>query len=301
MIGAVERTLILKTFPGFGNIGADELAVLAAIARERTFGAGETMHSPGKPVQAFHLVFRGQVQIYRNGKPTQLLGPRSSVGGLAALAGDMNGTHAVALEGVLALEIDADDMDDVFEDHFSMIQAIIGSLAGTLRSVQMQMGGGAAFESARKVAQISTARPLTLVDKMFALRSATNFAEASMEALANMAQGMTERRYAPGDRLWRVGERADYSVLLITGVVECEADGVKPFTFGPGYYVGGLDSLSHSDRWYGCRAVSDVVALVLERQKLFDVLEDHTDMGIQMMRSLARGVNALFERMAKAS
>jgi CRP-like cAMP-binding protein len=297
VIGAVQRTLILKTFPGFAKIGAEELSIMAAIARERFFAAGETLHHPGKPVQAFHLIFQGNVQQFRGGKPSQVLGPRSTVGGLAALSGDPNGTHAVAMEDVIALEIDAEDMDDVFEDHFSMIQAVIGSLAGTLRTAQMRMGGGAAVDNKRPPALVPTTRTLTLVDKMFALKSATNFAEASIEALANLAHGTTERRYRAGEGIWRAGERADYSILLVEGLVECEAEGVKPFPFGPGYYVGGLDSLSDHDRWYDCRASTEVVALTMERQKLFDVLEDHTEMGIQMMRTLARGVNALMERM----
>jgi hypothetical protein len=44
-----------------------------------------------------------------------------------------------------------------------------------------------------------------------------------------------------------------------------------------------------------------VVALRLRRAALYDVLEDHTDMGLQLLRGLAGGVSASLARLSRQS
>lgn len=298
VLGLVQRTLILRTFSGFKNLSPEELALLASIGRERHFVAGEVIHEPGKPVAAFHLVVDGDIQMFRNGRPSRVFSGRSTVGGLAALARDPAGAHAVAITDVIALEIDVEDMDEVFEDNFSIIHGVMTGLAHGLREAQMHAGGGAAIDMQRRITQVDFNRELTLVDKMFIMRSATNFADVSIEALSQMARDTDELRFAAGDEVWPAGEIAEWSMLVVDGVVECLADGVAPFRFGPSFYVGGLDALTVSPRWYACRAETDVVALQIHNQRWLDVLEDHTDMALEMTRNFARGVNTLAQRQA---
>lgn len=298
VLGLVQRTLILRTFGGFKNLAPEELALLASIGREKHFTAGAVLHEPGRPVSAFHLVVDGDIQMFRNGKATRVLSGRSTVGALAALARDPDGAHAVAITDVIALEIDVEDMDEVFEDNFSIIHGVMTGLAHGLREAQMRMGGGAAVDMKRRITQVDFGHELSLVDKMFIMRSATNFADVSIEALSQMARDADEMRFSAGASIWPANEIAEWSMLVVDGVVECVADDVAPFRFGPSFYVGGLDSLTLSPRWYGCRAETDVIALKIHNQRWLDVLEDHTDMALEMTRNFARGVNAIAQRQA---
>lgn len=296
MLGGVQRTLILKGFSGFAGLTQEEVTVLGSICREKHYAAGEVMHEPGTPVTAFHLVIEGEVQMYRNGRPTRVFTGRSTVGGLAALARDPRGAHAVAKTDVFALMMDGEDMDEVFEDNFSIIQGVMTGLAHGLREAQMAVGGGAAIDTSQRIDKVDTSRKLSLVDKMFILRSATNFADVSIEAIAKMARDADEVRYPAGTVIWPLHQIADYSMLLVEGVVVCEPEEKEPFRFGPSFYVGSLDSLTRSPRWYGCRAETDVVALKIHAQRFFDTLEDHTDMALEMLRNFARGMTAIIER-----
>ncbi len=301
LLGLVQRTLILKTFIAFNRLSADDLTVLASIGHERFFAAGEVMHAPGKPVSAFHLVIDGDVQIYADGKPTRLLRGRSSIGGLAALARDPEGSHAVAVTDVMALEIEVEDMDEVFEDNFGITHGVTTVLANGLREFQMKAGGGAAVDMKKRITGVDTSRELSLVDKMFVLRSATNFAHISVEALAQMAREADELRYPAGTMVWSRGEIAEWSMLVVDGVVECIPEHQPSFRFGPSFYVGGLDAMTHSRRWYAGRAETDVVALKIHQNKWMDILEDHTDMALEMLRNLARGMVALVKLQAVAA
>jgi CRP-like cAMP-binding protein len=296
-VGPVQRALILKTFPGFAALAGHEVAVLASITRERSFQAGEVIHEPGTPVIAFYLTVTGDVQVYHDGKPSKLFGPRSSIGGLASLTRDPAGSHAVAVTDVLALEVDADDMQDVFEDNYRILLGVMRALATGLRQAQIQSGGGAAVAHTSRAIVVPN-NPLNFVERMFFYRQTSNFASASIEALADMVQDVKEQRYAPGDRLWAVGDMADASVLVVDGEIECSADGVAPFVFGQGFVVGGLDSLAQETHWYEARAKTPLRVLSLERTHLIDVLEDHVEMAMDLMRNLAKGVQALFTQLA---
>jgi CRP-like cAMP-binding protein len=297
-ISAVQRTLMLRTFPAFAQLGPEDLALLAAIARERRFRAGEVMHAPGAPVMAFHMVVDGRVQMYVDGAPLRVLEGKSVVGGLAALTGDPRGAHAVALSDILALEFDTEDIQDVYEDNFSIVNGVIRGLSTALRSIQIDAGGAQARRASRKLGTISGGRSLTLVDKMFFLRKTTNFGESSIEALAELATSARECRFAAGELIWRCGADADYSLMICSGVVSCQPEKGDAFEYEGGWVVGGLDSLAHKPRWYDARAVSDVIALHMSRSSLFDVLEDHTDMALVLVRGLASGVQWMMEERA---
>jgi CRP-like cAMP-binding protein len=296
-VSGVERTLILKTFPGFARLSAPELAVMASMTTERFFAKGTEMHTPGKPVSCFHLIVDGRAHVFRHGHVSQDLGPRSSLGGLAALTRDPKGIHAVAVEDTLALEFDVDDMDDVFEDNFGILLGVLAAMARTLRELQ-QIRLGAAVDAVKHMPAVDTPRPLSVVEKMLWLKHTTNFGQASIEALWDLAQQLPEMRWAAGERIWAVGEPTDWSFGLLSGDVECRPDGKPSFAFGPGFVVGGIDSLSNEPRWYAAYAKTEVRALRFARAALFDVFEDHTDVAMVLLRNLAGGVNAMLEAMA---
>jgi CRP-like cAMP-binding protein len=293
-ISPIQRALILKTFPGFVHLNGSELAVMAAVCRERFFPAGATMLVPNTPVVAFYLVVEGKVEVIRQGATSQTLGARSAVGGLAALTRDPKGTHAVVVEDTLALEIDIDDMQDVYDDHFNILLGVLVALARTTRELQMQRGGAA--QAARQYYEgVDTERPLGLVEKMFFMRRTATFSGTNVEALADLAASTTEKRVKAGHVLWELDERAAGSALVVSGEVKCTPATGEPFAMGVGYVVGGLDSLASKPRWYRAEAATDVTYLEMRLTDLFDVLEDHVDVAMEFMRGLARGLNATLE------
>ncbi len=298
VISPVQRALILKTFPGFVALSAAELAVLASIGQERFFPAGSVLLEPGAPVMAFHLVVEGKVQMLHQGRPTQQMGPRSSVGGLAGLTRDPRGAHAVALDDTVTLEIDTDDMQDLFEDNFNILLGVMRALVRTMREFQIKTGGGAVSGGDKVFEGLASDQPLTLVDKMFFIRKASSFAQVSIRALAELASQVTELRLGAGEPIWPAGETADYSVLIVNGVVECLPEDMDPFEFGPGYVVGGPDSIIGDPRWYAAVAKTDVILLQQWRAATLDVFEDHIEVAMSLLRTLATGFTRKLDEMA---
>jgi CRP-like cAMP-binding protein len=297
-IGLVQRALILKTFPGFSSLNSAELAVMASVMRERFFPKGAEMHTPGVPVLAFHLMVEGEVEIRRHGVAVDVLGARSSIGGLAALTRDPEGTHAVCLTDAFALEIDTDDMQDVFEDNFNTLIGVLTAMARTVRQFQIAKGSGATVSSDLKLAAVEGDEPLTMVERMFFMRNTSNFNNTSIEALSDLAEGLVEKRYADGDVLWEIGDMGDYSLTILQGKIRCELPEGEPWEFEPGWLVGGLDSFAHEPHWYKATASGDLRVLVMQRTVVLDVLEDHIEMAMELLRNFAAGITKLLEIMA---
>lgn len=293
-VSAVQRSLILKSLPGFSELSGAELATLASFVTERVFRKGETLLEPGQPAMSIFLIIDGEVEMFLDGLSIGTYSSRMSVGGVAALARDPRGAHAVARSDVFALELDAEEMDELFEDNHNLIVGVLGALARTLRELQEAQGGvampGKAFPD------YPTARGLTLVDKMFVLRATQNFREVSIEALSEIAEGAREVYYEEGERIWRRGAPAAHSLMIVSGRVVATPPSKKPQVFTSRWIVGGLDDLGKLPRWYDLHAETDTLALELSSTNLFDVFEDYPDMGVRMLRGLSRGALALQER-----
>ena len=132
---------------------------------------------------------------------------------------------------------------------------------------------------------------------MFVLRNSTSFSDAGLDALVDLAEDMRELRFSAGDTLWTVGDAAPFSVLVLEGSIACHPPDLPPFELGHGFYVGGLESTANEPRWYTARAAGDVRALELDTAAFIDVLEDHPEFAMAMMRSLAGGIAAFRDRM----
>ncbi|MEM9692189.1 MAG: cyclic nucleotide-binding domain-containing protein [Myxococcota bacterium] len=291
---SVERSLILKSMPGFADLSGAELALLASFARERRFSPGDVLLTPGQPVQKFFLIVDGEVEMFLGGQSVGRFSSRTSVGGLASLARDPRGAHAIARSPVLALEMDAEEMEEFFEDNSNLIIGVLGALARGVRELQEERGGPAI--DGPEYPDYPVTSGLTLVDKMFLMRTTSNFREVSIEALAELAEGAHEAHFRAGATLWRRGDLADHYYMIVAGTLVATSPGAPPRTFTSRWLVGGLDNMGRLPRWYDLRAETDTVALRLRSTVLYDVLEDYPDMGLRMLRALSRGALALQER-----
>jgi CRP-like cAMP-binding protein len=299
-LGVIERALILKAFPGFAPLSMDQLTVLATIARERFFPAGTVMHTPGRIVTCFHMILEGLVEVHRHGRRAQELGPKGLVGGLAALTRDPEGSHIVAVRDTFALEIDSEDMDDLWEEHFSLIRSVLLAMSRTLRAAVIK-GGEPQEPSPPPEAATSPppSAPLSLIDRMFALRGASSFAAMSLEAVGQLAADTEELRLQPGETLWKVDDPSRFATLVVHGVAVCSPPGGATFRVGPGSHVGAFDVMAEQPRWFECRAETAVVALRMSGGSILDVLEDHPEVAVHMLRDTARRLNRVFDRLAE--
>jgi CRP-like cAMP-binding protein len=296
---ALERVLLLRTFPAFAELAPRQLAALAELAEDRFYRAGAVLFAEGQPVRHVLYILSGEVEL-RRGHEVRILGTRSVIGGLAALAQTSDSYRVVAKTDVTAFSIGHEDQIDVFEDDFDMLAGVMRGIAHEYLEERKASGADAGFRSAEDPG-VMPRSPLGLVEKLAILRRTQPYNEARLEAVAEVARESPERRFAAGEELWKVGDESGVSLVIAAGVIEgVTADGLQRFRFSRGSIVGGLDSLAAQPRWFDAVAATEVAAIEVHYSFLLDILEDHTEMAMDVLRVLSRGVLALRERNAAA-
>jgi len=292
----LERVLLLRTFAPFADLAPVHLAAMAEMAEDRFFPAGAEIHPEGAPVKHVHYLISGEVEIRRGGQPVRTFGERSVVGGLAALAQVRDAAQVIAKTDVVAFSFSQEDQRDIFEDDFEVLSRVLRSVARGFLEARKAAGAGGGFKPDDESASMPRA-PLGLVDKLAFLRRTGPYNQARLEAVAELARESPEVRYSAGEQLWRIGDPSGSSLVMVAGVVTGAGDDDKQqFRFSTGSIVGGLDSLAEVPRWYHATAATDVSAIQVNYGVLLDLLEDHTEMAMDMLRVLASSVLALRER-----
>jgi len=300
-LSVFEKMLHLRRGQTSGSssvVSAAQLAVVADQMRDRSFKAGSVLMREGEaPVAAYSLV-RGRVRVSRRGQVLGELGPGAAVGVGGIVSRDALGLGVVAVDDVLALELDREILVDIFEDFFPLL---IEAIRETSRRH---------LDVIRKLKQVPDQLPtinpdpsllnrLDFVERLLLLKTPNGpFERSSIDALAEIARRARHRSIEPGAVLWRQGERAGATCLIVSGSIACSGsrhDGPVRFLAGGGAAIGALESISGQPRWHD--AVAETRAEVLEQHvnDIIDVFEDNVEMAMDFLAWVSSAALALIE------
>ncbi|MEM8609186.1 MAG: cyclic nucleotide-binding domain-containing protein [Myxococcota bacterium] len=298
---AFERFLFLRTIPVLSALPADVVRVVAAHTRQAIYPDGSFVYRQGQPATHVHYIVDGSIEIRRNGQPVRTLVKTEVAGGISAMAGDDQGYDGVAVGDTVTLRIASDDTQEILEDHFVLLRGILEGTGREVLRALRQLGPNAGFEtSASEVPYYE--RALDLVEKMAFLRQSVVLQQSHIDAVSDLAQEVEEKRFEAGTELWLPGAASPYFLLLVSGSVECDAeDPVQHFVLGPGDSVGANEATAGEPRWFRARAREDVVALKIDVETFYDILEDHFDMALALLRSVMAGIMRLYDLKADAA
>jgi CRP-like cAMP-binding protein len=295
-VGQVQRMLVLRTFPAYAKLPAEHLAVVATYTRDTFLRTDTLLQREGEPSTTLYFIVTGAVELRKGSRVLKRLGPKSVVGGIGALARTPHAYDVVVAEDTLALAMKVEDTWDIFEDHFPLLRAVLQGVSRQVLENRKAMGPTAGFPEPSTENVRCPTRPLDLVERMARLRKSISFAESRLDAIAELARESRERRYTPGEILWREGAHMDSFVMLVSGIIECASEETgQRFRFGPGDAVGALDSLAGMPRWYTATAATPVTLLRIECETMFDLFEDHFELAQDVLAMMARAIMRFYE------
>ncbi len=113
---------LLAEVPLFKLLDENERAALAANLDERRFVAGETIFKAGDPGDSLYVIGAGEVEIFfKDNAGNKIVLERDEVGDffgeLSLLDKGTRTASAVAVRDVEALEVDREDLDQLFQTH----------------------------------------------------------------------------------------------------------------------------------------------------------------------------------------
>ncbi len=287
-IGPLEAALHLKSLQALQDLPRAELAVLAQQTRERHFAKGAVLFQSGVPVGGFHLIVEGRVRASGPEHGDKVLGPGEVLGLLTLLSRSEDGMDGIAETDTITLEIDGDQLADVFEDHFFILHNELKSLSRAMLVERGRMPDGAYLAPAEGLAT-PPERDLDLIQRLAFMRH--NLKRENIDGLIQVARQAREVHYPAGARLWSRGDSSGFSCALVRGSVRCALDEQgRYFRCGPGYPLGNLESLAGEPRWYDAVSETPLLTLRAETDVMIDVLEDHFEMATGYLAGLATSI-----------
>ena len=296
-----ERILRLRSVPTLSGLPGSELTQLAASLRPVAFRKGEVLLREDEPPRSFFLIGSGTVTLHRKGKRFGTVRGPGGVGFMSFLARNAGGTSAVAENFVEALEVRADAMGEIFEDHFPVLLNTIRGVAQRLIAENKITPPPPYVPPVVSFDAAIGDSPLGIVERIFLLRRMRAFTEANVNSLATLARKMVELRLPAGEALWKPGERADHSYFVVKGMLHLTwNDGKSVQEIGPGYVVGGAESLTSLPRWNELVTAEPAIVLRGTRDGLIDLFEDDHELGLKFLSMLATLLVTMWDRKAEA-
>jgi CRP-like cAMP-binding protein len=135
----MDAVKALKQIFLFRDVSEPVLKLVADVAEEVSYGAGETIADEHDAAKGLILIRSGTVRASTVGKPPVTFGTGEAIGQMALLAGGPIGVTAVAAERVDALLLRQDRLAEKLagnsEAGFQLYRAVARSLAARLRRV----------------------------------------------------------------------------------------------------------------------------------------------------------------------
>ena len=295
-----ERILRLRGVPTLRTLPASDVAQLARSMRTVTFRRGEVLLREDEPPRSFFLLTTGTVTLRRKGKRFGTVRGPGGVGFVAFLARHAGGTSAVAESFVEALEVQAEAMEEVFEDHFPVLLGHIRWIAERMIAENKVTQPPPYVPPAVSFESMIGESELGIVERIFLLRRMRAFTEANVNSLATLARKMVELRLPAGTVLWRENDVAEHSYFVVKGRLSLRwGDGNFVQQLGPGYIVGGAESLVGLPRWNELVSDDPVILLRGTREGLIDLFEDDYELALKFMAMLATLLVTMWDRKAE--
>lgn len=265
----VHRVLALGRCALFHGASPAELAILAENAVETALPAGTSLVEPGHRVTAVHFIVEGEIA-----SGTRRWGAHDAFGAMEVFADRPAATAAVTTCATRTLALDAEDLNEILEDNFGVLLAILRSVAGQSREPIVDTDPLPPAPG-----------PLGLIDRLFLLRRHPVFARASVRSLATLARAAQPVVWEPGVRIVHAEQPASAVHIVVAGNVRMIDD---PAAIGAGAMFGLLATLANAPAAASFDAIGAVHGLTTPSAALLDVLEEHSDLGIAMLAALAR-------------
>ncbi|HEX9653594.1 MAG TPA: cyclic nucleotide-binding domain-containing protein [bacterium] len=136
----------------------------------------------------------------------------------------------------------------------------------------------------------------SIIEKVIFLQDIDILREVRTEDLAHLAAIAEEVTFQAGEKIYRANEASDALYLVISGKVRMHRDHQEINLIGPREAFGTWALFDDQPRVATATAVEQTEGLKISREDFYDLLSDHVRIAEALLRSLARRLRALVER-----
>lgn len=291
--GPVDRVLLMRTMPMFEGLGPVPLAAIARHSVDRFVPRGSTVELGGDHAGKVLLVVEGELES-TDGGSRRLVTKGDAAGFIERLAHVETRRTLEAKLDTMLLELDWDAQLDVCEEHFSVITSYIGFVATRLvertQSLSPDEHGPVPLIAAQEFGSL-----LDLNERLLLLSRSGAFSSGCLDALSELSHHAEELRLKEGRKIWSAGQEADGFVLIASGALRLDDQSGGSAIYRAGTAAGMAESLSRNYRRFSAVTIEPTVALRVHIESFMDILEDHFDLSLDVLSTLARRLLAAGE------
>jgi CRP-like cAMP-binding protein len=288
----IEQHLFVRAFFG-ESLSAYAASRIVTIMREVFLGAGQIVYRSGEPADHIYCIVDGRIRLSGGASPDRLVGAGQLFGGLEVqILRDRLQTATVERDTRL-YAMRASDWLDVVEEDFDLARTRLESSSAQMRARSASLDGEqAARARSDEDAGMGLVDPGSadrVLGRLLAMRRAPVFALARVQPLLSLARLATAHHLAAGQS----GHYPGQLCLVVAGWVESAA-----CRHEPGELLGRFAAFDPAYEATARAVDGDAVVICFERERLYDVMEDHFDMLRSILRHQAL-YNDRFDQLAQ--
>lgn len=134
----VERTIALRNVEAFSAVPIDQLAFVAAVAREEGLRSGDVLFQEGAPPGGLYVILRGEIALDRDGTSIGAVGPGEALGTWSLFEDHPRRATARAVSDSQLLVVDRDDFYDVLTEHVEIVRSLVQDLVRKLTALTVR-------------------------------------------------------------------------------------------------------------------------------------------------------------------
>ena len=135
----VKRLFALEGVEIFARSDVDDVAAVAAVAKEQTFRKGAQVYSEGDPGDALYVIVEGAMEARRDGEVVLRMKAKESFGETSLFDGAPRINEVVATMDSKALVIDRRDFLDLLADRPELLAGMFRVLSRQLKTMVVEV------------------------------------------------------------------------------------------------------------------------------------------------------------------
>jgi len=290
LVSPLDRILFLKAQPYLEGQPPGLLTALASYTEEQFYPAGSLIREADQPIDRILFLARGRVAMAGKSaghSPAKEVEAPGLIGLAHHFAGVEHTPSVRVSMDTLCLEITTTDLDQILEDHFSLLHQFAMKNAAEVLASHERLGDDRPSEAGFELEfQGATPIHLDLVERLAQARHAPFLSGTNLTVLGQLLRMETPRRVERGEAIWKEGDPVDSMALVLDGCFRSEGrfgSAIAP----SGSTLGAWEILSDSPRFEGWVAESPSRVLSIRKDLFTDLLEDHFEFAQAYLRRSA--------------